>query len=307
MDDALRKYNSGTVLAAPLSGSPPYFLDEDDSFVPPRTVLQLNGSGPNAARQQSSHPHQVVALPGRAEMLIPDLGADRAWRVMYDDRQGTLSVLGEVTYPPGSGPRHIVFHGLCPFRPTVDRVPMVLMYAHTDDILYTVSELTSNLFTHHLPPLPDPPTLLSTTSTLQLQPGEALGDRIAAELLLAPPLATSARNSNGSYGDRGARRTPFLYATNRNDPSPEGDTVAIFSLDNRTAPVLVAEVHTGLRHLRGAAIGGEDGRWMVLGGMLGGGVKMYERVDGGRSIKEIAALPDIEGPTGFLWLTPRDQ
>ena len=184
----------------------------------------------------------------------------------------------------------------------LDRVLMVLMFAYTDDILYTVSELTSNLFTHHLPPLPHPPTLLSTTSTLQLQPGEALGDRVAAELLLAPALPTDARNG-GSYGDGSARLTPFLYATNRNDPSPEADTVAIFSLDNRTAPALVAGVHTGLRNLRGAAIGGEDGRWMVLGGMLGGGVKMYERVDGGRSIKEIAALPDIEGPTGFLWLT----
>jgi len=111
------QYNSGTVLATPLSGSPPYFPDDVDPFAPPRTVLQLNGSGPNAARQKSSHPHQVVALPGRAEMLIPDLGADRTWRVTYDDRLGTLSVLGEVTYAPGSGPRHVVFHGLCPFPP----------------------------------------------------------------------------------------------------------------------------------------------------------------------------------------------
>jgi len=176
----------------------------------------------------------------------------------------------------------------------------------TDDILYTVSEFTSNLFTHHLPPLPDPPKLLSTVSTLQLQPGEALGDRVAAELLLASALAMDARNSSSSYGpgDGAARRTPFLYATNRNDPSPEGDTVAIFSLDNRTAPARVTEVHTGLRHLRGAVIGGEDGRWMMLGGMLGGGVKMYERVDGGRSIKEIAALLVIEGLTGFLWIRP---
>jgi len=78
--------------------------------------------------------------------------------------------------------------------------------------------------------------------------------------------------------------------------------VAVFSLDNRTAPAQVAEAHTGLGHLRGAAIGGEDGRWMMLGGMLVGGVKMDERVDGGRSIKEVVALPDIEGPAGFLWI-----
>jgi hypothetical protein len=44
-----------------------------------------------------------------------------------------------------------------------------------------------------------------------------------------------------------------------------------------------------------------------LGGMNGGGVKVYERVDGGRSLKEIAAVPDIVEPAGFLWLTPRDH
>lgn len=170
--------------------------------------------------------------------------------------------------------------------------------------MYTVGELTSNLFAHHLPPLPVLPTILSTTSTLQLQPGEALGNRLPAELLLAPALKDDARNgSSNDSGDSGSHLAPLLYATNRNDPSAAGDSVAIFSLENPASPTLVAEVHTGLRHLRGAAIGGKDGRWMVLGGMLGGGVKVYERVDGGRSLKEIAALPDIEGPTGFLWLT----
>jgi len=92
-------------MAAPLSDSPPYFLDG-----PPRAVLQLNGSGPNTARQGSPHPHQVVAVPGRNEILVPDLGADRTWRLAYDDRQGLLSPRGSVTYPPGSGPRHAVFH-----------------------------------------------------------------------------------------------------------------------------------------------------------------------------------------------------
>jgi len=92
-------------MAAPLSGSPPYFLDE-----PPRAVLQLNGSGPNVARQGSSHPNQVVAVPGRNEILVPDLGSDQTWRCAYDNQQGVLSLRGSVTYPPGSGPRHAVFH-----------------------------------------------------------------------------------------------------------------------------------------------------------------------------------------------------
>jgi 6-phosphogluconolactonase (cycloisomerase 2 family) len=96
---------------APLSASPPYFLD-----APPRAELQFNGSGPNPNRQERSHPHEVVAIPGRIEILVPDLGADRTWRVAYDGRRGALSVLGEVMYAPGTGPRHVVFHG--PYSPT---------------------------------------------------------------------------------------------------------------------------------------------------------------------------------------------
>jgi hypothetical protein len=166
--------------------------------------------------------------------------------------------------------------------------------AYTDGILYTLNELASTLTAHAFPPLPAAATLLSTTPSLQLPPGEALGDRLAAELLLAPALTEDAQNRNSL--------PPFLYATNRNDPRAAGDTLAIFSLEDPTAPSLVAEVHTGLRHVRGAALGGEDGRWIVLGGARGGGVKMYERVDGGRSVKEVAALSDVQAPTGFLWL-----
>ena len=98
-------------MATPISALPPYFLEVDDPYAPPRAVLQFNGSGPNLDRQESSHPHQVVVIPGRNEILVPDLGADRAWRLAYDDRRGVLSVQGSVTYPPGSGPRHAVFHG----------------------------------------------------------------------------------------------------------------------------------------------------------------------------------------------------
>jgi 6-phosphogluconolactonase (cycloisomerase 2 family) len=94
-------------MAAPLSGSPPYFLDK-----PSRAVLQLEGSGPNNNSQQSSHPHHVVAIPRRTELVVPDLGADRASRLAYDEERSKLSVQGEVTYPPGSGPWHAVFHSI---------------------------------------------------------------------------------------------------------------------------------------------------------------------------------------------------
>ena len=46
----------------------------------------------------------------------------------------------------------------------------------------------------------------------------------------------------------------------------------------------------------------EGDRWIVLGGTQGGGVKVYERVEGGCSLSEVAALPEVEAPTAFLWL-----
>jgi hypothetical protein len=131
------------------------------------------------------------------------------------------------------------------------------------------------------------------TRTHRRPADELLGDRLPAELLLAPAPNESERSGPSSY---------LLYASNRNEPSPAGDTVAIFSLDEPEAPELVAEVHTGLRHLRGAAIGGEGDRWIVVGGTHGGGVKVYERVDGGRFLREVAAVPGVEAPTAFLWL-----
>ena len=170
-----------------------------------------------------------------------------------------------------------------------DQLSHTNTHARTEDILYTLNELTSTLTVHRLPPLPAAPTLLSTTPTLQRTSSEPLGDRLAAELLLAPAVA-------------GGGGPSFLYATNRNDPSPDGDTLAVFSLEKPEAPELVAEVHTGLRHLRAAAFVGEDSRWVVLGGTQGGGVKVYERVDGGRSLREVASLPGVDQPTAFLWL-----
>jgi len=34
----------------------------------------------------------------------------------------------------------------------------------------------------------------------------------------------------------------------------------------------------------------------------GGGVRVFERVDGGRNLKLVAENSSIEAPTGFLWV-----
>ncbi|KAI0047013.1 hypothetical protein FA95DRAFT_1296947 [Auriscalpium vulgare] len=170
-------------------------------------------------------------------------------------------VKGHVEYEPGSGPRHFVFNA--------------------DGVLYTLNELKSTISAHRFPPLPEAPTLLHTTSTFA-SPPNPLGACLAAELLLS---------SSGPS-------PPYLYASNRNDPSPLGDPLSIFSLANPETPTLVGDVCSGVQHMRGVVVGGEGGGFVVLGG----GVKMYEQEDARRALREVAALPGVEAPTGFLWL-----
>jgi 6-phosphogluconolactonase (cycloisomerase 2 family) len=111
---------------------------------------------------------------------------------------------------------------------------------------------------------------------------------LAAEILIPAP--------NKSFP------TPYVYISNRNDPSPEGDAIAIFSTEGSEL-ALIAEVRTGLSHVRGMVFGGDDDRWLIVGGVNGGGVKVYERVDGGKGLRFVAGNEGMVKATGFLWMS----
>jgi 6-phosphogluconolactonase (cycloisomerase 2 family) len=113
-------------------------------------------------------------------------------------------------------------------------------------------------------------------------------EMLAAEILIPPTNATFP--------------THYLYLSNRNDPSPEGDIISIFSIEEPGSLELIKEVRTGLKHVRGIVFGGQDDQYLVVGGARGGGVKVYERVDGGKDLKVVAEYADVEAPTGFWWL-----
>lgn len=107
----------------------------------------------------------------------------------------------------------------------------------------------------------------------------------AAEISIRPP--------NPSFP------TPYVYISNRNDPSPAGDSIGIFDVDSLDA---VAEVRTGLKHVRGMTFGGVDDKWLVVGGTNGGGVKILERTEGGRGMRVVAGIESVVASTGFSWI-----
>lgn len=159
---------------------------------------------------------------------------------------------------------------------------------HTGETLYTLLELSNTLTSHKLPSLPEVPVALASAETLSTPPENPTA--IEPPPLAAEILCTSV-----------AGTAPYLYATNRNDPNPEGDILSIFEIGDAGSLKLIKEIRTGLNHLRGVAFD-EQGQYLIAGGAFGGGVKMFQIVEGGKDLKGIAHLTDVQRPTGFHWL-----
>ncbi|KAH7911312.1 Lactonase, 7-bladed beta-propeller-domain-containing protein [Hygrophoropsis aurantiaca] len=256
-------YSSGVFATLPISTSHPYILSQ----APWTFQMPFNQPGPNIDRQTSSHPHQVVLNTlntTKREILLPDLGTDKTYRITKGD-DGKWTISDSVQYESGGGPRHLVVY---------------------ENTLYTLLELKSKLATHSFPFVSD--AYQHNSASTLLGPLPTPNNMLAAEILIPSP--------NASFS------TPYIYISNRNDPSPEGDTIAIFSVGKE--PALLAEVRTGLNHVRGMVFGGEDQKYLIVGGVEGGGVKVYERVDGGKGLKQLAAIGEdiVARPTGFAWV-----
>ncbi|KAG8894301.1 hypothetical protein FRB99_001363 [Tulasnella sp. 403] len=246
-------------------------------------IITFTGSGPNKDSQASSHPHQVVEYIPNTELLVPDLvntrqpsphasytftdettqskGSDKVWRLSRTP-SGWQNV-GSIAQPAGSGPRHIVVH---------------------EGSLYILHELSNTLTQQTIPPLGSLLAPQSISSQSIIPTGASNTTLGAGELLLSP--------KNAMYP------TQYLYATNRNDPDPAGDSIAIFALDPLR---LVAQVRTGLKHIRAAAIGGANGEYLVAGGLNGGGIVVFLRTNGGQSLTELARYNGVVSPTSFAF------
>ena len=73
-------------------------------------LFQARGSGPNAARQEGPHAHCVRFSHGSEAIYLVDLGADKV--VCLKLGRGAMFIEARTAWraPPGSGPRHLLFH-----------------------------------------------------------------------------------------------------------------------------------------------------------------------------------------------------
>ncbi|MGW4930199.1 lactonase family protein [Agromyces sp. NPDC004153] len=75
--------------------------------------IAFAGSGPNAERQASAHPHQAVVDGARGRLLVPDLGSDRLRVLALGGLPAELPHLeaDDIAIHAGAGPRHLVIAG----------------------------------------------------------------------------------------------------------------------------------------------------------------------------------------------------
>lgn len=98
-------YGSGNIAVFPIG--------DRGEILPASCVAQSSGSGPVAGRQEGPHTHYVTLDPDEKYLLSPDLGSDRVLVYRFHTKAGTLVPNPDQEYlqlPPGSGPRHLVFH-----------------------------------------------------------------------------------------------------------------------------------------------------------------------------------------------------
>jgi 6-phosphogluconolactonase len=134
-----------------------------DGLRAPVADARHSGSGPNPRRQERSHAHAVLATPDNRFVFVSDLGLDRMVSYRFDAQRGTIERSSETALPPGSGPRHFVFHPNLP-------------------LVYLSNELSSTVATLRYDAASGELAVLDIAATV---PAAALAENACAEIRLS--------------------------------------------------------------------------------------------------------------------------
>ena len=132
-------YSGGSLSIFPVSAN--------GSLGVPAQLIVHAGKGSNPDRQEKAHVHAVVFSPDNTRLFVPDLGVDKV--LAYDYNPAASKPLKElpqhhVITPPGSGPRHLVFHPNRPFAYLVEELTgTVSAYRYDDGRLVFLQRLST--------------------------------------------------------------------------------------------------------------------------------------------------------------------
>lgn len=103
-----------------------YHIGNGGAISDEHQFIQHEGSGIDRIRQNGPHAHAAIFDKNDGFLLVPDLGIDKVMVYRIDRETGRLSLAGDYSVRPGSGPRY------CEFHPALD-------------ICYLINELDSSI------------------------------------------------------------------------------------------------------------------------------------------------------------------
>jgi len=135
---AVANYNSGNIAF--------YKLDRASGLPLEPVVRQDSGHGPNADRQAGPHAHCARFAPDQRFLYTTDLGTDQVLVYAFDARHAAIGEARTAFQaPPGTGPRHIVFHPHLPLAYLASELANSLTVLHrmSDGRLQPVQTLST--------------------------------------------------------------------------------------------------------------------------------------------------------------------
>ena len=212
-------------------------VEADGTLGAPGQVMQHEGHGANAERQEGPHVHSVKLDSTGTLALVADLGLDMLVAYRYDAAQGKLTPYeaGTAKMAPGAGPRHFTFDPRGRFVYVLNELNATVTALGYDAASRTLSELQT------VPTLPADFKGQNTTAEIVVRPDGRFAyasnrghDSIAIFAVDAPTGKLTPAGHQSTLG-----RTPrnfaidptgtFLLAANQNS-----DSIVVFRIDAKT-------------------------------------------------------------------------
>jgi 6-phosphogluconolactonase len=213
-------------------------INEDGSLEPVSSEVVIEGSGPNEARQDMSHPHAVTFDPAGKFIAGADLGVDKVFIFQINAESGTLEQVSEASTAAGAGPRHVAFNAEGTLLYVVNELDATIAVFAYDSATGTIGELIQTIST-----VPDP----------------FEGTKSTAEIFIHP---------SGK----------FLYNSNRGQPdttTPEGDAIVVFSVDPETGELTLLQHMTEQIGVPWSFAFDASGAWLYAANYDGNSVTQY--------------------------------
>jgi 6-phosphogluconolactonase len=252
------------------SGVTSYRIEGDGTLSQPVDHFDFKESrfgkhGPNAARQDASHPHSATISPDGRFLLVNDLGNDDIVVFVMDGQTAKLTSPHLFSNDrPGSGPRHIAFHPNGRWAYGINELDSTL-----DHYLWTTTRTTDT-----------PQGLLINTNTpVKTTAADFTGTNTAAEVAIS---------ADGAY----------LYASNRGE-----DSLVVFAIKPKDGSLsFVQRISCGGKIPRQFTLD-PSGNWLVCANQGSASVTVFRReVPTGKLEGPVQTLP-LDSPQFALFAT----